>query len=577
MSRADGLSSPLPVEDIRPLDLEAATVEFDRKWQQGLLRPLLLTLMLGCVVTAATYVFVVLIPSFTESMANLIVLCSTCAALTGCIVGAMTWNAARDVRERLKFRIIEPVGWILLLRLGLWFVAGGMPPATQILQDPLPTIFDGLFIAGSLSVLAIWLVAEFLNRSLLMLSLQPDEVNHIARAYGRLSDTVENTLRSDRRALLDRFIGVWIGIGILVIVLAAGSQVRPVDGNALLTIHAQNIHPRAIVSTIIYFFAGLLLVGQARLVALRARWALDGLAVEESRFRSWMLYVVGGVALVALVTSLVPIGDTILLLRIVMAVWRFVQVGVFLLLRALGWLASLFPFGDSGPDSALTPPPFEMAPPLQVEEELSATGPDFSDLPTLVFWFLGAVAALIGGYHLLAVRGFDWSWIRARLALLLALFRRTIEAGRHIVADVLNRATGRDIMAKSQAERQARHPMDLDGQVQRTYLSVLDAAAAQGVGRRAAETPRHYAPRLAAALASTEAAEAAKAAESSGEQAAREPRVAEAPDVESATTSFYKARYSVQTSDSADLTRVQSLRERIRTLWPRHTGDAADG
>ncbi len=567
MSRADNLST-LSVDTIRQSELEATTAEFDRKWQQSLLRPALLTLMLGCVVTAATYVFVVLLPSFTESMANMMIGCSALAALTGCIVGTMTWNAKGDIMERFRFRIIEPVGWALLLRIGLWSVTSGMPPVALLLRDPLTAIFDGIFIAGSLIVLMSWLVALSLNRALLVLSLQPEEVSHIARAYGRISDTVENTLRSDRRALLDRFIGVWIGIGILVIVLAAGSQVRPVEGEALLTVRAQHIHPRAIVSTIVYFLAGFLVIGQARLVALRARWALDGLAVEESRFRSWMFYVIGCVALMAFIASLVPVGDTILLLRIIMAIWRVVQTFLFLLLRVFGWFVSLFVSGgDSGLAEAPLLQPLEMPQTFQGEEELQKTGPDFSHLPTLIFWGLVALAALIGGYHLLAARGFDWSWIKARLALLLGLFRRTVEAGWHIVAEVVNRVTGADTMARSRAERQARRNMTLDEQVQFAYLSLLDVAKAQGTGRQAGETPRRYAPRLTQALAE---AHAPQAAAEPGAEATPEPvLMEEPPDVEGATESFYKARYSPQASAAADLTRVQSLLERIRRLWRR--------
>ena len=578
MSRSDNLSTAMRVEDIRQPELEAATVEFDRKWQQSLLRPLLLTLMLGCVVTAATYVFVVLMPSFTESMANTIILCSALAALTSCIVGAMTWDAKRDVRERLKFRIIEPIGWILLLRMGLWFVTDGMPPVELILREPLTAIFEGTFIAGGVLVLVTWLVAEFLNRSLLVLSLQPEEVSHIARAYGRLSDPVENTLRSDRRALLDRFIGAWIGMGILVIMLAAGSQVRPADGEALLTVHAQNIHPRAIVSTIVYFLAGFLVIGQAHLVALRARWALDGLAVDESRFRSWMPYVVGCVALMAFIASLVPIGDTILLLRIIMAIWRVVQAFAFLLLRALGWFVSLFVSGDSEPDNDPVLPSFEMPETFQPEEEIQEVGPDFN-MSTLIFWFFVAIAALIGGYHLLAARGFDWSWIKARLAMLLGLFRRTVDAGWRIVADVVNRVTGTNTLARSQAERQARRNMNLNEQIQFAYLSILDAAAAHGVGRRVAETPRRYAPRLAAALAAARAAKEVAEVQTtteSTEETAPDLPVAEPLDVEGATASFYKARYSVKASEEQELTRVQSLLERIRGLW-RRTGDTDSG
>ena len=576
MSPAEGAPASLPVENVRQPALESTTVKFDRQWQRSLLRPWLLTLMLGCVVTAATYVFVALLPAFTESMANMMIACSALAALTGCLVDAMAWEAGRDVTERLKFRIIEPVGWMLLLRLGLWWVAGGLPPAALLLSEPLTAAFDGAFIAGSLIVLAVWGTATFLNRALLALSLQPEEVSHIARAYGRLSDPVENTLRSDRRAQLDRFVALWIGLGIVVIVLAAGSQVRPAaNEGGFLTIHAQNIHPRAIVSTIAYFFAGFLLIGQAHLAALRARWALDGLAVDERRFRSWMLYVVGCVALVALVTSLVPVGDTILLLRVITAVWRVMQAFLFLLLSAFGWLVNLFVSDDSGATEEPALPPFEMPETFQPDEEVAAPGNDFSYVPTLVFWAFVALAALIGSYHLLAARGFDWNWIKARLARLLGLFRRALDVGRRIVADVAHRVAGADVMSRPRAERRARRNMNLDEQVQFAYLSILDAAAEQGVGRRAAETPRRYAPRLAAALAATDASRAQTAAEAAAEAEAATTE-ATAVDVKGVTETFYRARYSRQASEPRDLLRVRSLLEQVRNLWRRTGNDVKD-
>ncbi len=568
MSPSDRSSAAIPVEDVRQPELEATTIAFDRQWQHSLLRPLLLTLMLGCVVTAATYAFVVLLSSFTESIANTIILCSACAALTACLVGALTWDAGRDVAERLKFRLMEPVGWALLLRLGLWFVTGSLPSLGLILTQPLTAIFDGVFIAGSLIVILTWLLAEFLNRSLLVLALQADEVSHIARAYGRLSDTVENTLRSDRRALLDRFVALWIGLGIIVIILAAGSQVRPTDGEALLTVRAQHIHPRAIVSTIVYFFAGFLLIGQAHLVALRARWALDGLAVDEKRFRNWMFYVIGCVALVAFITSLVPVGNTILLFQVLMALGRGAMAIMAYLLGIIGWFMNLFVDDDLAPAEGPARQPLEMPEEFQVEEEIVAPANDLSFLPTTIFWILASIAALIGGYHLLAARGFDWHWIKARLALFLNLFRRTVDAGRRIVAEVVNRITGSDIMARSRAERQARRNMSLDEQVQFAYLTILDTAAEQGVGRRAAETPRRYAPRLASALEEQAVPRMPDEASGAETESASEP-ADPPPDVEEVTESYYKARYSRQASGAEDLARMQSLRAYVYRLWRR--------
>ena len=572
MNQAERMAA-IPVEDVRQPDLELTTVEFDRQWQHSLLRPALLTLMLGCVVTAGTYVFVVLLDGFTESMANVIVAACVAAALTACAMGALTWQAGKDVAERLKFRIGEPLIWIVVLRIGLWLATRSTPPLGLLVREPITTVFDASFIVGAILVFLVWGAAAAMNRMLLVLSLQPDEVDHIARAYGRLSEPVENTLRSDRRAQLDRFIALWIGLGILVIVLAAGSQVRPTEGEGLLTIRSQLIHPRAIVSTVIYFFAGFLVIGQARLVALRARWALDGLAVDEGRFRNWMAYVVAFVAVVGLITSLVPIGDTILLFRALQAVWQVAMAFMFLLLRGLGWLVGLFASGDSGPGEAPAPAAFEMPETLQPEEAPLPVEGQSDLIPHILFWSAVGIAALIGGYHLLAARGFDWTWLRARLAMLLGLFRRTVSAGAGFLVNVINRVAGIDVQPRQSSTRQAVQGMSLDEQVQFTYLSVLDEAAEQGAGRKPSETPRRYAPRLSQALAEDEARQAQDepnggTAPDDREEVAQ-PSTRPPPDVGGLTDAFYRARYSSESVAPRDVTLAEQVLRRIRALWRR--------
>lgn len=570
MNQAERMAA-IPVEDVRQPDLELTTVEFDRQWQHSLLRPILLTLMLGCVVTACTYVFVVLLDGFTESMANVIVAVCSAAALTACVMGALTWQADREVSERLKFRIGEPLIWIVILRIGLWLVTRSTPSVGLLVREPITAVFDAAFIVGAILVLLVWGAAEAMNRMLMVLSLQPDEVDHIARAYGRLSDPVENTLRSDRRAQLDRFIALWIGMGILVIVLAAGSQVRPTEGEGLLTIRSQLIHPRAIVSTIIYFFAGFLVIGQSRLVALRARWALDGLAVDEGRFRNWMVYVVGFVAVVGLITSLVPIGDSILLLKALQALWQVVMAFMFLLLRGFGWLVGLFVREGSEASEPPAPAALEMPQPLQVEEVPETAVNEFN-IGEIVFYVAAAIAGLIMGYHLLAARGFNWEWVVARLGLLFGLFRRTVGAGVGFLANVVSRVAGIDVQPRTSSVRQAAQGMSLDEQVQFAYLSVLDEAAERGAGRRPSETPRRYAPRLSQALDEARAQQAAEAAaDEAGPADGEAPPQPSGPppDVGGLTDAYYKARYSAVSADQGDVNLAEQVLRRVRAWWHR--------
>lgn len=570
MNQAERMAA-IPVEDVRQPDLELTTVEFDRQWQYSLLRPILLTLMLGCVVTACTYVFVVLLDGFTESMANVIVAVCSAAALTACVMGALTWQADREVSERLKFRIGEPLIWIVILRIGLWLVTRSTPSVGLLVREPITAVFDAAFIVGAILVLLVWGAAEAMNRMLMVLSLQPDEVDHIARAYGRLSDPVENTLRSDRRAQLDRFIALWIGLGILVIVLAAGSQVRPTEGEGLLTIRSQLIHPRAIVSTIIYFFAGFLVIGQSRLVALRARWALDGLAVDEGRFRNWMVYVVGFVAVVGLITSLVPIGDSILLLKALQALWQVVMAFMFLLLRGFGWLVGLFVREGSEASEPPAPAALEMPQPLQVEEVPETAVNEFN-IGEIVFYVAAAIAGLIMGYHLLAARGFNWEWVVARLGLLFGLFRRTVGAGVGFLANVVSRVAGIDVQPRTSSVRQAAQGMSLDEQVQFAYLSVLDEAAERGAGRRPSETPRRYAPRLSQALDEARAQQATEAAaDEAGPVDGEVPPQPSGPppDVGGLTDAYYKARYSSVSADQGDVNLAEQVLRRVRAWWRR--------
>lgn len=570
MNQAERMAA-IPVEDVRQPDLELTTVEFDRQWQHSLLRPILLTLMLGCVVTACTYVFVVLLDGFTESMANVIVAVCSAAALTACVMGALTWQADREVSERLKFRIGEPLIWIVILRIGLWLVTRSTPSVGLLVREPITAVFDAAFIVGAILVLLVWGAAESMNRMLMVLSLQPDEVDHIARAYGRLSDPVENTLRSDRRAQLDRFIALWVGLGILVIVLAAGSQVRPTEGEGLLTIRSQLIHPRAIVSTIIYFFAGFLVIGQSRLVALRARWALDGLAVDEGRFRNWMVYVVGFVAVVGLITSLVPIGDSILLLKALQALWQVLMAFMFLLLRGFGWLVGLFVREGSEASEPPAPAALEMPQPLQVEEVPETAVNEFN-IGEIVFYVAAAIAGLIMGYHLLAARGFNWEWVVARLGLLFGLFRRTVGAGVGFLANVVSRVAGIDVQPRTSSARQAAQGMSLDEQVQFAYLSVLDEAAERGAGRRPSETPRRYAPRLSQALDEARAQQTAEAAadEAGPVDGEAHPQPSgPPPDVGGLTDAYYKARYSSVSADQGDVNLAEQVLRRVRAWWRR--------
>ena len=199
-------------------------------------------------------------------------------------------------------------------------------------------------------------------------------------------------------------------------------------------------------------------------------------------------------------------------------------------------------------------------------------------VPHILFWSAVGIAALIGGYHLLAARGFDWTWLRARLAMLLGLFRRTVSAGAGFLVNVVNRIAGLDVQPRQFSTRQAAQGMSLDEQVQFNYLSVLDEAAARGAGRKPSETPRRYAPRLAQTLAEDTAVQQAQqemegqngeSKPENGSDRAVKPSTELTPDVGGLTDAFYRARYSSESVDQRDVTLAEQVLRRIRTLWQR--------
>lgn len=544
-------------ESVREQDRGATTIAFDRQWVQSAWRPLLITLLVGCLLTVASQILLEVGPgTFPLRGVNLLIAMGAGAAFTACLVGATAVLSDRHELRKLYMRLVEPVAWIVLFRLLSWGILGTMPSFSLLLFQPLEAIFDGLFVAGIILILLGWTIAHVMNGTFLAMALQPDEVSHITRAYGSLGDTVENTMRSDRRALLDRFTTLWIALGIILLVLATGVRVRP-RAEGFVTILSTEFPPRVMMSMILYFFSGFLLMGQARLMTLRARWAMDGLAVEDRHFGAWNMRVLAFVGATAFAASVIPVGETTMLATILMFLINAIRVLAGMVLLAISTLLSLL-FRRGGNESAgeAQNAPMEFIPPEEVLAEETGSG-----LPEFLLWILGGLILFLVIRQLLAARGASLAWFLARLREFLArlwtfcgLLLDNIDMAARQVMRVL---TGQEPLGNRRPRRRGRRlPRNAspDEQVMYAYLETLDLASEQGVGRRQAETPMTYGPRLASYLEDQRT-----------EETAEEERL----DVEGLTDAFLKAKYAPAAVAPQEARAARGFLARIRSLFSR--------
>ncbi|MCB0161715.1 MAG: hypothetical protein KDD83_26440, partial [Caldilineaceae bacterium] len=245
-----------------------------------------------------------------------------------------------------------------------------------------------------------------MSRDLLDMALQPDELL-LVQPDGR-GDGMR-AVGVDRRVLMNSFVVRWVVGGLLLIIFAAGATVEV--GNFRLAGLAQLEIPGIVVlAIVVYFLAGLLLISQAQLAILRARWALEHAPTVDAVTRQWPLYVGTVLILIGALAALMPLGGTYWLSRIVAGVIGGIYMLFFTIFQIFAGifilLLSLLPF--SGREA--TPPP-EAAQPI-IPQTAPTPPPEFLEWAGgAAFWI---IAALLLGYLAMVYftdKGFRLSWL----------------------------------------------------------------------------------------------------------------------------------------------------------------------
>ncbi len=543
-------------ENIREEDLGATTESLDRAWLQSFYRPLLLGLMMGCFLLGLTHLISHFAPaSFPRRDGLLLTLFGTFASLNGCLMAGIVATTKRDFRRKTIIRIAEPLGWLVAFRIVVWAVNRSWPPLMELFLNPFGTLLEVPFVLACVFIPLAWVLAISMNKILLDMALQPDEVSYIQRAYGRLSDPVENTLRSDRRAMLDRFITIWIFLGMCQLLFvavesfAAGLQAGGGDdsrkvSNLISILQAPGGIPENYLALLGYFFLGFLLVGQARFVALRTRWALDGLAVDNARFRSWNHQVAALVALPGLVSAFFILGETRQIKDIIGWIVKGVVIIFSYVLGFLAYLLSLLPQGEVVEEDV----EFNIQPPMELAEEETVAAETAISVPDWIFWIFAALVLLFVVDRLWGSRTYTWTWLLQRLREIWGRFRRGLD---EVVYQIRATLTGEEEVLAGPAgtrRRRQRHQGELDEAVIYAYLSTLDTAAEHGIARRDSESPLEYQSRLQAFLS---------------ERTAEEENT---PDTAGITKAFLKAKYALPSVNDDEVRTSRTFLERLKAL-----------
>jgi hypothetical protein len=277
------------------------------------------------------------------------------------------------------------------------------------------------------------------------------------------------------------------------------------------------------VHALLYFLLGTLMLSQVRFTSLMTGWRLQDIAVADGVGKAWTRYGLVFLVLMVMIVAVLPthysmgLLDTALLgLKVLVdLVRRLMELLILAVTLPLSWLLRLIGQGEGG---ELRPPPIPRILAPELEQRGGSSFP-WEVIRALLFWltFVAVVLYLMRSYledHPELLKAFKpllfarrmVDGLAALMALLAAWSRKGLHWRPRFVSDLSQtvrtsrlglkkKRYGWHVLSRAQSHRE---------QVIRTYLHMLQHAAAAGIHRRHHPTPSEYAPKLHHALPEVE-------------------------------------------------------------------------
>jgi len=547
-------------------------IRYDQPWLTSFLRPFLIVVLVACLNVALIAFLHRLLPAAPMVYFQTVLLLGVVATTIGVITTTWLAQPSQRLRRTMAYRAAEVVFLLVIARLLLWIVTMQAPTFTEFMLHPIYSVVDGYFLVAIAVVVVSWSMAMMFSDDLLLLAIQPDEI-YAAESMARDARDTSRGGDSGRQIFLNSFVGRWVMGGIVLVILASGTQLD-LPKSGFLALLRQQIDPAVIVAVIVYFFAGLLLISQGQLALLRARWTIERIPSSEAVLRNWPGYVLTILVAVGLLAAIMPFGGTYYLSLIIGSIIGaayailFLIINFFMLLLLL--LLSLLPFSDA-PEKQVqqimaepfAPPP--VAPPPEYLAWLRGA----------TFWVLAAILLGYAAYVYFSGKGVHfkqlawlWAMLKLRWRQLFGAYHEWRQARR--VGSVPSAHAGDGSGGwRSWFERFNRRKLSPEQRIRYYYLTILEQAKRAGMARQRSETPAQYAPRLAGTLADKERAT------HDAVYAAQENAVGESVDsaIERLTDDFVRVRYAGQSVDDKELGLLERVWKQLRTAL-RHHSDA---
>lgn len=484
------------------------------RWSRTIIQPLLITLLITSLLSAMLVLAQIISRQDIWLPFSLFFLFVT---LEGCYTTLWLQQPERRLLNHTAYRAAELVLLLLLLRLFTWVVVGNWPELSSlpdILRQPQLIFLDVPFIACGLLGLFGWERAIALGTTFSALSIDQAEVYYYSRpTKDRIAS--DKPVRTNRGAIVFAFFRQWIAGALILAAVTSISNFDVVDlyRGSSLALARQGLPPELLLFLLVYFLAGFLLLSQAQLAAMNARWLINGVTRTGHVERSWHRYtlvLLGGIALLA---AFLPIGSTFAISNLISSIIAGLSavasflITLFSILLAL--FISLFTGGPS--EAALEPlvqptiPPVPTPSATPIPSVLPPSTIDTGLITSSLFWAVAIVMSVTAVSFFLRERG-----VRLNTAVLQRFWQRLLqwlqmtwkEAGHQVQdwqqavrtrlqrqpkEDTENQPPWRFIRLNSLSPRE---------QIRYFYLSTVKRASNKGVARQQAETPLEFAQDL---------------------------------------------------------------------------------
>lgn len=542
---------------VEELEESPAYYYITNKWSRTVVQPLLIALVTASFFTAvATVVDLFIFPARYTVLAPLFFL----AALEGVYTTLWLKQPRQRQIHNAAYRAAELLVIALILRFYTWILNGNFPAVANVvdyLKYPYLLVVDGPFILGLILTLLAWARAVFASHDFNNLSIDVAEAYYFTLPPGE-QDAGLRPAFSDRSLIVAGLFRQWVAAGIILAAATAVVAVDPLQYSLRETfsfVRHLNLPPVNIVILLIYFVAGLLLLSQARLGALNARWLHEGVIKTPDVERTWQRTVTWLLLAIATIALFLPLGSTTAIGHVLQLMVNGVLTLFSLFLYLLFGLLGLFfsPLLEQAPELTAVPQPTAIIPtPAPTPLPTSTAPPDETGqlLLSSAFWAVAIVITVIALSFFLRNRGVRLKphFFQMMYANLIAWVRGLWRDMSEYAADFqqgiwerLHNEASKEVTAVPPRRFVRLNSLSPRDQVRYFYLSIVKRAGERGMARRQAKTPVEFAEDLKRGWPEVEA------------------------EIEELTEAFLRARYSRENIEKEDVNPVKARWKQIKS------------